>query len=253
MFRLSMLLLCITSLVSVVHAADMVVIHSNDIRSFPKGKLLDSHEPLNLPENAEISVVFATGGLKTITGPYQGRLADPLAGTPVTDSKLVYELADAFKKIDKFLKKPKKSSSRGRQLEKALLPRPQQPQNIWWVNVSTPVRSYCIAPASNVILWRPKNQSNTVSRLLIKHKKTKQKAEIEWPANQTTLQWPEELPVIYGETYRVTVKTRRGSSSFRKWVLYQLPEHLPTKSHQVVWMVSRRCISQAHMLLTSLR
>ncbi len=252
MFRLSMLLLCITSLVSVVHAADMVVVHSNDTQLFPEGQLLDSHN-LNLPETAKITVVFATGGIKTVTGPYQGRLADPLAGTPVTDSKLVNELADAVKKIDKFLNKQTNLISRGPQLEKAIRRLPQQPQDIWWVNVSTRMRFYCIAPASNVTLWRPEDESYGVSRLLIKHKKTDHKTEVEWPAYQTTLQWPEELPVIYGDTYMVTVKPRKGSTFFKKLKLFQLPEHLPTKSHKVVWMVSRRCIPQAHMLLASLR
>jgi hypothetical protein len=247
MFRLSMLLLCITSLVSVVHAADMVVIHSNDIRLFPKGQLLDSHKPLNLPENTEITVVFATGNLKTVTGPYQGRLAEPLAGTPVTDSKLVNELAYAVKKIDKFLQERK----RGQEMVKSIRPRPQ-PQDIWWVNVSTRMRFYCIAPASNVILWRPEDESHTVSRLLIKHEKTAHKVEVEWPAYQTTLQWPEELPVVYGESYTVEVIPRKGDTSFKKLVLHQLPKHLPTKSHKVVWMVSRKCIPQAHMLLASL-
>jgi hypothetical protein len=118
---------------------------------------------------------------------------------------------------------------------------------------STRKRFFCIAPSSHVVLWRPKKQSHSASLLLIKHKSSGEEAKVVWPAYQTTLKWPNDLPVVYGDTYTVEVKPRRGSPSFKKLVLYQLPDSLPTKSHKVVWMAGRGCIPQANMLLASLR
>ena len=239
MFRLLILLWCITSLVSVVHATDMVVVHSNITQSFPKGKLLDKNTPITLPAEAEITVIFVSGAVKTVTGPYHGILTEPLQNQevePLDVNSLAQFLAQ------------RTGTVRG---TSPLLQ--QKQQDIWWVDVYKHGRFYCVAPAAKVTLWRPDEQSQTASRLIIKRKSTDEQAEIEWPAYQTTLEWPlEELPVIYEETYSVMVKTR-SSSSFRKVVLYQLPENLPTESHKVVWMVSRRCIGQAHMLLASLR
>jgi len=118
---------------------------------------------------------------------------------------------------------------------------------------NTSERYYCIAPSSNVVLWRPEEQSKTASMLHIKHKSSGKKARVVWPAYQTTLKWPQSLPVIYGETYAVKVKTRQKSPKFKKLILYQVPTELPTDSHKIVWMVGRGCIPQANLLLASLR
>lgn len=239
MFRLSILLWCITSLVSVVHATDMVVVRSNITQSFPKGKLLDQNTPITLPAEAEITVIFVSGAVKTVTGPYHGILTEPLPNQEVEPLDI--------NTLAKFLAQ-RTGTVRG---TSPLLQ--QKPQDLWWVDVYRQERFYCVTPASNVTLWRPDEQSITASRLIIKRKTTDEQAEIDWPAYQTTLEWPlEELPVIYEETYTVTVKNPSGSS-FRKLILYQLPENLPTESHKVVWMVSRRCIGQAYMLLANLR
>ncbi len=223
MFRLIMLILC----VNIAHAADMVIIHSN-VTQYTDGQLLDSHTTmLNLPEPSdEITVVFANGGVKTINGPYNGTVTD--TNKPdllVTLSKLLTE------------NEPYRGSSR-------------YPKNLWLVDVNTSKRFFCIAPSSRVVLWRPNAQS--ASTLTIKHKTSNKKAVVKWPAKQTSLRWPSSLPIIYGDSYTLELKNRNGSF-FKILVLYQLPDSLPTTSHKVVWMVGRGCISQANMLLSSLR
>jgi hypothetical protein len=257
MLRLPLIFLCITSLVSVAQAADMVVIHSNDTQLFPIGQLFDSHTPINLPAETDITitVIFSSGGVQTISGPYQGTLQDPLTDKNLDDNTLVTVLAKfltetEIKNLDdnilvtvlaKFLTET--------EIVRGLS---QPPENLWLIDVSTHKRFYCVAPSKRVILWRPKSQSDSASTLLIKHKTTGQQVSVVWPAYQTTLRWPRNLPVIYGDTYTVELKTR-SRTSFKKLVLYQLPESLPTNSHKVVWMVGRGCIPQANILLTSLR
>jgi len=223
MFRFIILIFC----VNIAYAADMVVIHSN-VTQYTEGQLLDSHTTiLDLPEQSEITVVFANGGVKTLNGPYQGTVAD--TNSPdllVTLSKLLTE-----NKLD----------TRG--LE-------NYPANLWLVDVNTTKRFFCIAPASQVVLWRPDVQS--ASTLTIKHKASNSVSVVKWPAKQTTLRWPSNLPIIYGDNYTLELKNRNGSF-FKILVLYQLPDSLPTTSHKVVWMVGRGCISQANMLLSSLK
>ncbi|MEN8219273.1 MAG: hypothetical protein ABFS56_23505 [Pseudomonadota bacterium] len=234
MLRLPMIVLCITALVSVAQAADMVVIHSNAIELFPRGQLLDSHTPINLPAEAKITVVFSSGGVQTISGPYQGTLQDPLKNNNMADGSLVTALAN-------FL--IERETVRGLS---------QQPENIWLIDVSTYKRYYCVAPSKRAMLWRPESQSYKASTLLIKRETTGQQAAVGWPVFIRTLAWPSKLPLIYGESY--TVELRTPSHTFEKeLILYQLPKRLPTNSHKVVWMVSRGCIPQANMLLASLR
>ncbi|RKZ93047.1 MAG: hypothetical protein DRR19_02405 [Candidatus Parabeggiatoa sp. nov. 1] len=318
MFRLPILVLCITTFIGAVSAADMVVVNSEGTLPFSEGQLLSSDMPLNLLEEDKLTVVFASGGANTVTGSYQGQLTDPLPNHEA-DPHLVTAIANHLTKNNKFrsmvvissntklfpvgqllnshndlnlpaetkitvvfdsgsvqkvtgphwgpLTDPSLNTEANLNLVTALatlLTEPKVPHrgqksngqkldNIWWVDVSAHKRFYCVAPFSNdVILWRPEDQSQGASRLVIKHKRTGQKTTVVWPARQTTLEWPEQLPIVYGDTYLIRVKPRKGSPSFKKLVLYQLPNSLPTKSHKVVWMVGRGCIPQANLLLASL-
>jgi hypothetical protein len=233
-----------------VQAADIVVIHSNASELYPVGKILDSHTPINLPTDSKITVVFDSGKVQTVNGPFQGKLQNTAIKKCLPNKKS--KLDSEINKLDNnnlittlahFLNE--RETIRAFSLV--------QPDSLWLVDVSTPTkRFYCVAPASPVILWRPEEQSQTASTLLIKHKSNGQEVRLEWPAHQTTLAWPSRLPVIYGDTYIVEVKANRYST-FKKLVLYQLPESLPTNSHKVVWMVGRGCLLQANILLTNLR
>lgn len=242
--RISLVFCCIISFINLVHAADnSVVIHSSDSQLFSPGQLLNLKKPVYLPPKVKITVVFPTGGVETVTGPYNSPLTDPLADANKIEPKLVEKLANF---ISEQARQPVDSNTRATKLLSS-----QQP--MWAVDVNTSERYYCIAPSSNVVLWRPKGESQTASLLYIKHKSSGKKAKIVWPARQTTLKWPASLPIIYGETYNVEIKTRQRSPKFKKLILYQVPTELPTDSHKIVWMVGRGCIPQANLLLASLR
>ncbi len=238
MIRLSVLLFCITSLVSslAVQAADQaVVLLVKSTDAFSEGQLLDVSQVINVPFGAKVIVAFGNGDTQTLEGPYYGKLK-----APVSDY-LEPAAEDLITKLVDFRKEP---PTRGT----------TQSDTDWSrVNVNASARYHCVAPSSGgVILWRADNQS--VSDVIIKHKATRKAVTVKWPAYQSTLKWPEDkLPLIYGEIYTVKIKNRTGSSSFKKLILYQLPERLPTQSHKVVWMVGRGCIPQANILLASLR
>ncbi len=230
------LLIGVTMLVGQVYAANMVVVHSNNIQLFPKGQLLDSQHALNIPINTEISLVFETGGVKTIVGPYKGRIQAP---------KRVKNSENVAAKLASILQNGQLSLPK---LRPAIS---ETPKDVWYVDVSTHKRHYCVS-RNSVTLWRPQRESQNAGDLSIKHKQTGEQAQSVWPARKSTLRWPNNLPIVYGSTYTVELNTR-GHSKFKKLVLYQLPNDLPTKSHKVVWMVGRGCIPQANMLLASLR
>jgi hypothetical protein len=233
MSRFFILILSIIATVNVTQAANMVVINSSDTKLFSKGQLLDTNKSHNIPAKVKITVVFESGAIKTVTGPYFKSLQDPLTNTN-SDPKLVITLAD-------FLTNTPNIRSREE----------DNPNNPWLVDVNTTKRFYCIAPSYNVILWRPKSDSQSASTLLIKHTRTGKVVKVRWPAYKDILEWPSNLPVRYGDTYNIEVKTR-SNSSIKKLVLHQVPVGLPTKSHKVVWMIGRGCVRQVNQLLSSL-
>ncbi|MCK5663085.1 MAG: hypothetical protein KAI17_06345 [Thiotrichaceae bacterium] len=230
---LSMLFLCITSFASTVQAANMVVIHSNITQLFPRGQLLDCQTSINLPTDAKITVVFGNGNVQTVSGPFQGKIPKKESNITLDNDTLVTSLAQFVVE---------------RETIRELAPHPKE---LWMVDVSTSKHFYCIAPSSQVILWLPEIQSQSASTLVIKHAPTGEQTEIEWPAYHTTLSWPSSLPVQYGDIYTVKIKYH-SRTTFKQFVLYQLPESLPTNSHKIVWMVGRGCIPQANQLLASL-
>ncbi len=212
---------------------DTVVIHSNT-SAFAAGQLLDSAKALDLSKNAEITVVFPTGGVQTVQGPYRGYLTDPRSKqTP--DTQLVTTLSTFIQ---------------SNPLLRGQLP---PPETLWMVDVSANDRHYCLISSNEVTLLRSENQSQTADSLLIKNKRTEEFAENMWPAHQETLNWPSGLPIVYGDTYTVELKNRQSGAKFKKLILYQLPSNLPTSSHKVVWMVGRGCTPQASRLLASLK
>jgi len=233
---LLLLLVCLIS--SPAQAAqDAVVIHTTVNSLYSSGQRLDSQLPINLAVNMEITVVFANGGVASIKGPYQGKLNNPLTHLPA-DSQLVASLST-------FLQ-DQASQSVSRSITSA-------PADLWWIDVSTTKRYYCVESSQAITLWRPDTQSKSAGTLSIKHKDSGETVEHVWPANQTTLKWPNELSVHYGDTYNLELQARLRGPTFKKLVLYQLPDNLPTASHKVVWMVGRGCIPQANLLLASLR
>lgn len=236
MSKYLLILLMLSYFIMPVSAADMVVIHSTTVH-LPKGQLLESQKPINLSQDDELTVIFSTGGVQTLRGPYQGKASDPFKHTHKADPNLITALADSVNQTH----------------WQPLVLRGQhtQPDDIWLIDISTKKRFYCVAPSSQVTLWRPKDPS--AARLSIKHKTTGRHTQNMWPAQKTTFPWPNNLPIVYGDTYTLELEARQRSVLFKKLVLYQLPDSLPTDSHKVVWMVGKGCIPQANMLLASLR
>ncbi|ALG67312.1 hypothetical protein [Beggiatoa leptomitoformis] len=230
---------------------EMVVIRSNTAL-FSVGQLLSVATPLTLPQDTEITLVFADGQALTLHGEYQGQVQKP--------HPLAVETTSSFQPVA--VENAKSDSVavalagilQSNVLSTPLTRSPQEsPTDLWLVDISTKKRHYCVADPEQLTLWRPENDSRLAGDLLIKHKSTGQQSEVVWPANRSTIQWPHNLPVVYGDTYTVELNSRHGSSTFKMLVLYQLPENLPTVSHKVVWMVGKGCILQANMLMAGLR
>jgi hypothetical protein len=231
MFRFVVFFLC--TWMSLVQASELVVIRSTQESLLAKGDILDTQAAINLPANAEITVVFESGNTLTLSGPYQGKLTDPAPRAPTP--QLVASLSNFIRN---------NTVVRGE----------TETNDLWSVDVDSSKRYYCVAAGEKINLSRSPNDSKTASTVLLKHKTSDQQVQLTFPANQILIAWPASmLPISYGDTYTLETKTLYGRSSFKKLVLYQLPDNLQTKSHQVMWMVGKGCTSQANMLLVSLR
>ena len=245
MLRLSILVFFYT-FISSVYAADMVVIRATDNAGYIKGQLLNNNVQVRLPADAEMTVVFSSGQVLTVEAGFHGTLADPIKTQHIPNQTknsgaLVTSLSDFLYEQAHY--EPPTTRKSGQ----------ERPSSAWQVDMSNHKRHYCIAPSKKVVLWRPSNASKTAGTLEIKHTKTNKRVKTVWPAHKTTLSWPKKLGVVYENPYNVEVTNLTGQRFFKKLVLHKIPTDLPTKSHQVVWMVGRGCIPQANLLLASLK
>lgn len=222
--------------ISTAYAADMVVIRASDNTEYFKGQLLHNHAQVKLPDDAEVTVVFASGEVLTVQSGFKGALIDPSTSIPEYSTQMIAELSEFLLKEQPVIRSPA-----------------EYPPSAWQVDMSNNKRHYCVIPSQPVILWRPSGASKTAGVLEIKHSPTNKRVKTVWPAHKTTLGWPKDLSVVYEDAYSVEVKSLTGQRFFKKLVLHKIPDDLPTKSHQVVWMVGRGCIPQANLLLASLK
>lgn len=227
-----------TLLISPAYAADMVVIRASDNAGYFAGQLLEQQTPINLAQDAEITVVFASGNILTTSG-FQGNLQDPEPNQ--ADKQLVASLANFINRqaLDEL--------SVIRNLNQ------ERPSSAWQVDMTNGKRHYCVAEEEQVTLWRPSSTSATAATLEIKHKSSAKRVKTMWPAHKNTLVWPQDLPVIYEDDYNLEVNNLTGQRLFKMLVLHRVPRDLPSKSHQVVWMVGRGCTLQANLLLAGLK
>ncbi|MCV6639053.1 hypothetical protein [Candidatus Albibeggiatoa sp. nov. NOAA] len=245
MLRLSILVLFYT-FISSVYAADMVVIRATDNAGYAKGQLLNNDIHVQLPHEAEMTVVFSSGKVLTVGSGFKGSLVDPMKNKHTSNkvdnaTQLVASLSDFL--YEQAHHEPPTTRKSGQ----------ERPSSAWQVDMSNRKRHYCVAPSKQVVLWRPSNSSKTAGTLEIKHTASNKRVKTVWPAHKTTLSWPKKLGVVYEDAYSVEVKNLTGQRFFKKLVLHKIPNDLPTKSHQVVWMVGRGCIPQANLLLASLK
>lgn len=227
-------------IISPVYAADMVVIRASDNAGYFAGQLLEQQSQINLPTDAEMTVIFASGNVLTASAGFQGQLIDPKP-TDQTDKQLLTTLANFINRqaLDEL------SATRNLSQER--------PSSAWQVDMTNRKRHYCVAEEEQVTLWRPSTTSATAATLEIKHKSSARRVKTMWPAHKNTLVWPQDLPVIYEDDYNLEVNNLTGQRLFKMLVLHRVPRDLPSKSHQVVWMVGRGCTPQANLLLASLK
>jgi len=159
-------------------AANVLVVRSSgpSARSYPAGR--------SLPDNARITlrpsdtlVVLTSAGTRTFRGP--GTFSPGTAGRAGTR---IVAAADG------------RRARVGAVRNAGIVPRGP---TIWHVDI-TQGGTFCLASASNVMLWRP---DASVPVTLTVTPPGGSPRNVQWPAGQTTLAWPSAVPIVNGGAY----------------------------------------------------
>lgn len=217
------------------HALELVVITSSAPGLKP-GQIVNSSEPLQIPEGATVTLVSNSGKTIILKGPHKGPSGFISAGTG--DTRLISSLAGLLSGSGK------DTASLGTVRSVGSPPPPTDP---WVVDVGKS-GDHCVPAKGPVTLWRAK--STAKKKFSLKNLSDRTKALTGWPAGASILKWPANVRLKDGARYLARFK---GSRSARKFILHLVPDHLPSDAHRAAWMAEKGCENQAIRLLSRLR
>lgn len=218
------------------NAVDLVVISSSAPELKP-GQIVNSGEPLQIPEGATVTLVSNSGKTISLKGPHKGPSGFISVGTD--DTRLISSLAGLMSGSGK------ETTSLGtiRSIGRA----PPPPTDPWAIDVGKS-GDHCVPAKGPVTLWRAKGAVKKIFSL--KNLSGRSKSQTDWPADASILKWPAKVRLKDGARYLARFK---GSRAARKFVLHLVPDHLPSDAHRAAWMAEKGCRNQAKRLLSRLR
>jgi hypothetical protein len=171
------------------HAGQLVVVSDSGSIGFPRGSVLNDGANVKIPSGQALELIDSGGKGVTIRGAYDGTVHGT-GQSGSTDGSVVAALTQ-------ILTGPaRKEIGVVRGVGDA--PQPPDPR---FVDLSDD-GTVCVAPGAKAMLWRP--VATRRSALILARLSTGERAELEWPANEATIAWPDTLGIVSGETYQAT-------------------------------------------------
>jgi len=114
---------------------------------------------------------------------------------------------------------------------------------IWHVNVIKG-ENFCYFSDKPVMLGRSTENAQQAMTLGLKERRANELFELNWPAKETKLQWPQALPIADGKRYKVKFGDKLTYITF-----HQLDEKLMSaKTNLALAMMDKGCKRQADLL-----
>jgi len=164
-------------------AADVLIVRSTgpSAKSFPPGKRLAETARITLKASDAI-VVLDRGGTRSLRGPGTFTVGAP-AGIRTASAAPVQQ------------RRARIGAVRGVGSGETRAP------TIWHVDVAKS-SNICIAPPSDVILWRA--DATKAMALNVTRAGDGSTRQLSWPAGTSTLGWPADLPIADGQEFRLS-------------------------------------------------
>jgi hypothetical protein len=188
-FAGAMFALALASSLTVAQAGQLVVVSDSGPIGFPRGSVLNDGANVKIPSGQALELIDSGGNGVTIRGAYDGSVH-----STGPDASANGSVVAALTQILTGSARHDIGIVRGAGDE----PQPPDPR---FVDLSGD-GTFCVAPNGKAILWRPVGTKRAT--LFLARLSTGERAELEWPANETTIAWPDTLGIVNGETYQAT-------------------------------------------------
>jgi hypothetical protein len=181
--------------------ADDAVLISSTVPGYVPGMVVSSKDRLSVPDGASATLLFQSGGMLRLRGPFEGTLGDQ---QPRSGETGVAMLADMFRMhgVDATVIGATRSAGSARPAAA-----------IDDVQID-PQRSgtYCVEPATSVWINRPANERDAYALRRKGSNRT-----LGWPSGAARVEWPSDVPIEDGSQFElVTNGTSRATVTFHE-------------------------------------
>jgi hypothetical protein len=168
--------------------AEDAVLLSSTVPGYASGMVVSSADRLSVPDGASVTLLFQSGEMLRLRGPFEGTLANRQAGA---DKGGAAAFAEVFRSqgVDATVIGGTRSTALTRStpvLEDVVI---------------DPQRSgtYCVEPATSVWIQRPATGSEGYAL-----RRKGNSRVLKWPLNAGRMEWPSDVPVDDGSQFEIT-------------------------------------------------
>lgn len=183
--RLIVAIIAVPLCVKAAMAEDAVLL-SSTAPGYTAGMVVAESDRLNLPEGASMTLLFQSGEILRLGGPFDGTISPPAPGADSSAARL----AEIFKARGTDASVIGGTRSTGR------LARKTEADDV----VIEPQRSgtYCVTPSSSVWIARPPQDHSPVAL----RRKGNSRA-LAWPVDSERIEWPADVPIDDGSQFEI--------------------------------------------------
>jgi hypothetical protein len=231
MFRQMMIAALLSGATAAPALADMIVVAASGPASLQPGDRLAGGSTLKLPDGAKVTVLFQSGEMKRIDGPFDGKLdAAPPVERPFSGWDAVRKFLGAAGQKSEVL-------GASRNADGGM---PEQP-GIWLISIDSSGER--CTRRDELSFWRRDTGGPLTVTL---RNEAARVTDLTWPAGSHTFTAPASFPVVEGPL------AISAGPSLRKFGIKVLPQSLETAYPGALlgWLLDSGCTRQASALIS---
>ncbi len=224
-------------------ASQLVVIESKS-PTYNSGDFVETTSMIQLAEGETLELLAEDGRIYRLRGPYEGVA---VAGEKAQKQNMLSAMAPLVSSPEQNLRSV--GATRGQSAGEPKLGNPEKPP---WSHLTIRLTidggEQCVVKGMPVKFWR--SDANADIKLTVMHLTKGKTVELDWPAGERDLAWPEALPLEDDGFYKVGTGTSMDS---RYLNIQEIPPQAVEGPQGVAWLAANGCQWQAKAFFAELQ
>ncbi len=221
-------------------AGELIVIDSKSA-GYNTGDFVETTSMIQLAEGETLELLAEDGRIYRLHGPYEGLV---VAGEKAQKQNMLSAMAALVSSPEQNVRSV--GATRGHTSPRE--PESGDSQSPPWSYLTIDGGEQCVVQGMPVKFWR--SDANTDIKLTVMHLTKGLTVELDWPAGERNLAWPEALPLDDDGFYKIGAGTSMDS---RYLNIREIPPQAVEGPQGVAWLAAKGCQRQAKALFTELQ